>query len=522
MKDSKRFKLVLFQYFLILLLMVQASVAFADSGRTVVFISDLHMGIGKDGSGKWYPTEDFRWPRALEGFLKHISNKASDKVDLVIVGDFLELWQPPPQVKCEGPNDDYGCSVSETIEIVKAVVDGHAQDFKAFANFAQRGTNCIHVIPGNHDASLMLDEVWNIVATALEADRGCIKRVDSGRWMSADGRIAAEHGHQIGWDPNRYSEWPEVSATIDGKVYIRRPWGERFVQKIFNDTEAEYPLIDNLSPNSAGAKYRIQSRSLLDNASDIAQFLKFNLMETSLTQKVSILGKADDPDAPPKWDIPKARLLGADLFLQIYAADGSLTGALEDQQARRELASALNLIAADSSQMTDDEVLVLCDHLAALEADKPCPTVDPETLGYVIAKVVPRERVVGPYVEKIQAQHKKLRVFVYGHTHAFEKEWEREINSLVSVSILNDGAFLRLIDDEKFQVQAKRYASPGEALQKMALDELPACYTFVRVTESMSGSLQRELLAWHMEETGSGKPIDPCHPACANVGNGCK
>jgi hypothetical protein len=63
--------------------------------RLAIFISDLHMGLGKDEAGAWFPTEDFRWPAALEGFLDHISSEGRDAVDLVIVGDFLELWQTP-------------------------------------------------------------------------------------------------------------------------------------------------------------------------------------------------------------------------------------------------------------------------------------------------------------------------------------------------------------------------------------------------------------------------------------------
>ena len=35
--------------------------------RNIYIISDLHMGLGKlqDGGSEWHPTEDFRWPNAL-------------------------------------------------------------------------------------------------------------------------------------------------------------------------------------------------------------------------------------------------------------------------------------------------------------------------------------------------------------------------------------------------------------------------------------------------------------------------
>src|SRR5262249_50689760 len=63
--------------------------------RMIVFISDLHFGLGRRSDGSWSPKEDFRWPGALKGFLDEMGRRGNDRVDLVIVGDFLELWQPP-------------------------------------------------------------------------------------------------------------------------------------------------------------------------------------------------------------------------------------------------------------------------------------------------------------------------------------------------------------------------------------------------------------------------------------------
>src|SRR5262249_20387640 len=44
--------------------------------RLFVFVSDLHFGLGKLPDGRWNPIEDFRWPRALNGFLAEISRKS--------------------------------------------------------------------------------------------------------------------------------------------------------------------------------------------------------------------------------------------------------------------------------------------------------------------------------------------------------------------------------------------------------------------------------------------------------------
>lgn len=73
--------------------------------RLLVFISDIHLGLGKQDDGTWSATEDFRWDSALQGFLEHISEKGNHEVDLVVLGDFLELWQPPANVVCTGPDE---------------------------------------------------------------------------------------------------------------------------------------------------------------------------------------------------------------------------------------------------------------------------------------------------------------------------------------------------------------------------------------------------------------------------------
>lgn len=137
--------------------------------RHVVLISDTHMGIGKAEDGKWHPMEDFRWPVALRHFLDHASEASGDRTDLVIAGDFLELWQLPPEITCKGVSADYGCTVEEMVALVKIVPKQHPAEFADLARFAARGENHLHVIPGNHDATLVEPRVWEPVKKPLEA-----------------------------------------------------------------------------------------------------------------------------------------------------------------------------------------------------------------------------------------------------------------------------------------------------------------------------------------------------------------
>lgn len=263
--------------------MMQVKSACADTvpKRFTVFISDLHWGLGKDQNGKWDPMEDSRWPNAFKGFLDKIVELGNNAVDLVIVGDLFDFWQPPASVRCEGHGANLGCTVDEMKVITSAVVTAHKEDFTALRNFLNKdnGSNHLYVIPGNHDAVLLLPDIWNSVMKELGAPSGEVTLVANGSWISADGRIVAEHGHQIGSDVNRYEKWPEITARVEGKEYILRPWGEQFVQKLFNDEERCYPIIDNLSPETAGTRYRMADQGLWKSASDVARFIAFNIFE---------------------------------------------------------------------------------------------------------------------------------------------------------------------------------------------------------------------------------------------------
>src|SRR5262245_39635782 len=63
------------------------------SPRTLVIVSDLHMGEGRLASGAWHPQEDFRWAAEFGRFLETIDSEGRSAVDLVLNGDTFELLQ---------------------------------------------------------------------------------------------------------------------------------------------------------------------------------------------------------------------------------------------------------------------------------------------------------------------------------------------------------------------------------------------------------------------------------------------
>lgn len=489
----------------------------AANGRYLAVISDHHMGLGRDADGTWTPTEDFRWPRALKGFLDYLSQRGNHAVDLVIAGDLFELWQPPKQVKCVGISADLGCTVDEAVTIAEMIARAHTQELNVLAEFAERGDNRVHLIPGNHDAALLLDPVWQTFAKPLRADKGRVLRVPSGIWTSADGIVVVEHGHQIGADVNRYEAWPDPPVRSErDKTYVVRPWGERFVQLLFNEQEAQYPIIDNLSPETAGVRYRMADRGAWGSLTDLARFLAFNLFETSAAQKTAFLGAPKNEPPEKKWVLSVARKSGHRLFAAALPPGDPFWNELmaNDEQAAA-LRKELDLLAADQNGLTDGEVRGLCD-LAAANRTKGWALCRPATMGALVKDtLVPLSWQLREHLTTRRAEFKQMGVFIYGHTHAMQVPWRLGVNSSTSVVVANSGAFQRLIDEQGFIALVKaRSWSTAEGLSRVKPEDLAACYGVILVPYDGARPIPEAKLWWMPEEETTGELVGPRDSRC--------
>ena len=122
------------------------STELASAGnRIMIFVSDLHMGVGiEPGVGtridpskperwdnvknfKWHNTEDFRWHKEFKDFLTQINKDGESNVDLVLVGDILELWQSLDKKTCDYDKIDKIRGMDITITTsAKNNEEGHA------------------------------------------------------------------------------------------------------------------------------------------------------------------------------------------------------------------------------------------------------------------------------------------------------------------------------------------------------------------------------------------------------------
>lgn len=485
--------------------------------RQVVVISDLHMGVGKKPDGSWEPVEDFRWPNALSSFLAEISCLSGGRTTLVIAGDMLELWQHP-DIPCSSGDPDHGCTVAEVASLVDRVIAGHAREFADLAAFARWGDNRLIVLPGNHDAGLLVEPVRSRVLAALEASSGRVELSASGVWATPDGQVVVEHGQQMpGERVNGYPDWPKVTGALNGREFLLRPWGELFVHRLYDSVEAQCPLIDNIIPQSVGVGYYKDWRGTLGTAADAARFVAFNLVRASPTQRGD-LGPGGEGAA--EWDVVGARAMGWKLFRSAGVEDRLAPGLAAGRDAA--LRDALDALAADREGLPDTEVRALCDAAFTAGASEPCPTTRGALAATIAHGIVPgakKRGMEGHLKERLKA-FPDMKALVYGHTHQLEEAEVFVPPGSIEIEVANSGAFQRLVDRSTYSGLARRFnADEATGLARVPLDALPACYPAVFV-EYERGLPRLKLQNWLAGEDGAGGEfVAACNNRCAAVGS---
>ncbi|MBP1735774.1 MAG: hypothetical protein H6Q53_2061 [Deltaproteobacteria bacterium] len=508
----------------------------SSAQRQTVFISDLHMGVGRDPSTKeWNPMEDFRWEKEFGLFLQNIDTEGKGKTDLVIVGDLFELWQFVKD-DCDYKNPDLGCTEEDALKRLYVVLERHEPEMKMLKEFADRphpSDNRVYIVPGNHDAALLYGMVAQDVIKKINAAPGKVCILTNGYWRSSDGLIYADHGHQIeDADPNSYKEkWPKPFIEVGDKKYLIRVWGERFVQKYYSDIEKDYPIIDNLSSESLGIKYGVAAKGFL-LPEDIVNLSKFVFFQVSEDQFIASLHglwlKPEEHAGTAEWDIKNIRSNNDPGF----ASD--LSAVME----KLPLKSGTNKIVLKKavsegikglkpSDLSDDEITALCNLRAAILEDmkkkklavsiQNCPTTKPETLG--IQKLIWGEDVVfrnhlQEYLKKTREQlppiggvQPMFQIYVYGHTHSAHggnKYKGMKISGWPwPPQVFNSGTWLRVTNEEELEKKKLGLKlKDNEVLPRIPVEELPARYSFVWIKPYEKKPVA-ELKYWVLDATGA-------------------
>jgi hypothetical protein len=442
----------------------------AADARTVVVISDLHMGIGRDASGAWQPSEDFRWAPEFSSFLKTVDTEGKSAVDLIVNGDGFDL---------AGTDID-------------RVLSAHAAEIAAIRAFARAGSNRVVFVPGDSDAALRMPEIRGRLIKALAAPADRVQVADSGYWLSRDGRVYAEHGHQIGPSAHLFdNRWPS---------------GEQTLRRLYSRLEEKYPIVDNVAVLGAGLKYALAAEAAAGPSDVPPQLLRYLLLTTISWQQFRM--ELDDGDVePPMWDLAQVRSQGGAFLVSSFPDDDPFRPLAAKALAGGTLDSELRAL-------TGDEMVMLCDYRAAVRRSRrryepvvtqfaprgpavaECPRM-PDTRGAIFDYFWrSRDLTFGGYIDDVKRRlpaGSQPTVFVHGHTHLPDRsqsganmisggllkipmEGFSPVRGAVTPIVINGGAWQRTITP----VQLER-TLPERDLRILKPEDLAPCYSFVHI-----------------------------------------
>jgi UDP-2,3-diacylglucosamine pyrophosphatase LpxH len=204
-----------------------------------VVVSDLHLGKGRllDGGGI-NSLEEFYYGEKLVEFIHFYSSGhyRDHEVELIINGDFLNFLQ------CDYKGH-FLSVITETVtlEILKEVVKGHANVFKALAEFAAKPGNSITYIVGNHDQGML----WPACRAFLNQAIGTPIRFKNIVYFF-DG-VHVEHGHMHEaanrMDPKKFFLKKNLVEPI-----LNLPFGSLFFLDVVLKVKQVYPHVDKIRP----------------------------------------------------------------------------------------------------------------------------------------------------------------------------------------------------------------------------------------------------------------------------------
>ena len=514
-----------------------ATTAVVDSqtltSRFVVIASDLHFGVGKNASGEWLPAEDFRWQEDFAAFLRAIDEAGKGATDLVLNGNTFELLQSTTD-DCRARDARLGCTEQEARGRLERVIAAHSPELAALGTFARNGTNRLILVPGDHDAALLFPAVASRAIESFNAPQ----RVDvatRGFWLSSDGAVYAEHGHQMPGDPYAFAEWPQPFVRADDGVHVERTPGERLAQGLYNDLEPRFPILDNFAQEGGGLKYVDAADPMALPADSIQPLLMFFLARPTWQQFRLELDGGDVQ--PPEWDLEALKRGAAAVLAESLLPDDRFRPVVERALRDRRLS-------IDIASLTDKELIAMCDYRAALRRSRRrlersmtqasttgrAPSECPRTMAtrgsafdYFWRSrdelVMSRFEQVRTAIAAESRSSQSIKVVAFGHTHLPAAPVPL-IRGGVTPVVLNSGAWQRTATPFQIEeVMQDRSWTEGDMLRQLRPEDLPACYGVVWI-EPYSADPKPRVRFWRSDERWGNLPRDAAGMATACSGGG--
>lgn len=215
--------------------------------KTILVISDIHLGAGEYVNGKRNLLEDFHADEELVEFLDYYSkgDYAVREVELIINGDFFDLLAVP---YVEYYDDEFWSEEAAQKKLAM-IFDAHPEVMEALGVFLSKKNKTITFIIGNHDAELVFPSLKEDLLNQIPKEsREKFKILDNeiGDYRPVK-QVSIKHGHEYElahhFDPD-----DSIVESSEGKKYFIPPWGSYYVTRVINKFKEERDHVNAVRP----------------------------------------------------------------------------------------------------------------------------------------------------------------------------------------------------------------------------------------------------------------------------------
>ncbi|MCB9061777.1 MAG: metallophosphoesterase [Halobacteriovoraceae bacterium] len=215
--------------------------------KTIIVISDIHLGAGTYVDGRRNHLEDFTSDQELVEFLAYFSEDeyADREVELIINGDFLDFLAVP---FVEYFDDEFW-SEKAALEKLKLIMNAHHEVFEALNNFISKKKKKVVYIIGNHDAEFVFEGLQTHFLNSFSEDAKkniTIRLSEDGEYIPVNG-IIVKHGHEYEI-AHQFHVKESIVQDEKGNQYFLPPWGSYYVTRVINKFKEERHFINAVRP----------------------------------------------------------------------------------------------------------------------------------------------------------------------------------------------------------------------------------------------------------------------------------
>lgn len=215
--------------------------------KTILVISDLHLGAGFIVNKRKNFLEDFHYDKELIEFIEYHGSMhyQEREVELIINGDFLDLLAVPfvPYF------DDEFWSEQASLDKLKMIINAHPGVFDALRNFLTFPNNRLVYIIGNHDAELIFESLRQYIFDQFpKEDQFKFKiLLNTEEVYIPEEGVVLKHGHEYEL-AHHFDPVTSIATDVEGKKYFIPPWGSYYVTRVINKFKEGRDYINAVRP----------------------------------------------------------------------------------------------------------------------------------------------------------------------------------------------------------------------------------------------------------------------------------